>query len=194
MIREEENSANWQLWIALGFIALGIAVIVRIAFPPTSPSINKDTIDLKNKSEPFVGAFAPDINLLNLDQEKIQLRDFIGKPVMLNFWATWCEPCRVEMPAIQDRYEKFSKEGLVVLAINYAEPMKDVEAFKNELDLTFDLLLDPVADTQRLYRIQGYPTSVFIDSDGIIQAIHFGILSEARLDHYLSQIGLSPDG
>jgi len=190
---EEEDSANWQLWIALGFIALGIAVIVRMVFPPTSPSIHEDRIDRENKPEPIVGAFAPDVNLLNLDQEKIQLRDFIGKPVMLNFWATWCEPCRVEMPAIQDRYEKFSEEGLVVLAINAAEPQKDVETFKNELDLTFDLLLDPVADTQRLYRIQGYPTSVFIGSDGIIQAIHFGILSKARLDHYLSQIGLSPD-
>ena len=193
MTSEEEDSANWQLWIALGFIALGIAVIVRMVFPPTSPSIHEDRIDRENKPEPIVGAFAPDVNLLNLDQEKIQLRDFIGKPVMLNFWATWCEPCRVEMPAIQDRYEKFSEEGLVVLAINAAEPQKDVETFKNELDLTFDLLLDPVADTQRLYRIQGYPTSVFIGSDGIIQAIHFGILSKARLDHYLSQIGLSPD-
>ena len=193
MTSEEENSANWQLWIALGFIALGIAVIVRMVFPPTLPSNLEDRIDLENKPEPIVGAIAPDVNLLNLDQEKIQLRDFIGKPVMLNFWATWCEPCRVEMPVIQDRYEKFSEEGLVVLAINAAEPQKDVETFKNELDLTFDLLLDPIADTQRLYRIQGYPTSVFIGSDGIIQAIHFGILSKARLDHYLSQIGLSPD-
>ena len=151
---------------------LGIAIIIRIAFPSSGSTANKDLTNPIVNVAPVVGALSPDFYLLNLNQERIQLSDFVGKPVLLNFWATWCEPCRVEMPLIQNRYEKYSEEGLVVLTINAAEPQENVEVFKNELGLSFEFLLDPVADVQRLYRIQGYPTSVFVDSDGIIQVIH----------------------
>jgi peroxiredoxin len=188
----EGRTYHWQLWIALGLIAIGMASILLIAFPQFTPIANQDSTDSSNEPAPMVGAIAPDFNLPNLDQERIHLSDFKGRPIMLNFWATWCDPCLVEMPFIQERYEEFAEDGLVVLAINYAEPEKVVEAFRDEFNLTFELVLDPVADVQRLYKIRGYPTSVFIDTEGIIQVIYMGLLSENQLDSYLARIGFEP--
>lgn len=106
---------------------------------------------------------------------------------MLNFWATWCAPCRFEMPAIQDR---FDNTDLQVLAINFDESEDLVQPFVQELELTFPILMDPGAEIQKLYQVRGYPTSVFIDEQGLVQVVHIGILDENQLDGYLQDLGL----
>jgi peroxiredoxin len=93
------------------------------------------------------------------------------------------------MPAFQSRYEKFAGE-LAVVAINNAESSADVQDFVDELGLTFDILLDPNAEVQRLYLVRGYPTSVLINAEGIIRVRHIGIMTEDQLDGYLKEIGL----
>ena len=110
--------------------------------------------------------------------------------MLLNFWATWCAPCRLEMPAFQQRYRELAPEGLQVLAVNFDESEEEVRAFQQELDLSFPLLLDPGGMVQRIYRVLGYPTTYLVDRDGVIQAIHVGIMSEAQLDGYLLQLGM----
>ncbi len=139
--------------------------------------------------EPVKDSLAPNFEAKTLHGEDINLAALRGKPVMLNFWATWCAPCRLEMPAIQSRHDLYSDE-LVVLAINFDEPEELVQAFEIELGLTMDIVMDPAAKIQNLYQIRGYPTSIFIDSEGIIQNIHIGILTEPQLDQYLAVIGI----
>jgi cytochrome c biogenesis protein CcmG, thiol:disulfide interchange protein DsbE len=139
---------------------------------------------------PLEGAPAPDFSLSTVTGESMGIGDFRGRPVLINFWATWCEPCRLEMPAIQERYERFAPEGLQVLAVDYDEPVDDVAAFGKELGLSFPLLLDPSAEVQNLYQVRGYPSSYFVDRQGIIRAIQIGVMTEGQLDHGLSVLGL----
>jgi cytochrome c-type biogenesis protein len=134
-------------------------------------------------------ALAPDFKLESLSGEEVELSDFRGQVVLLNFWATWCAPCRLEMPAFQDRFDHFSPD-LVILAVNNNETSTEVSEFVQELGLTFDPLLDPGAEIQDLYQIIGYPSTFFVNPDGQIQEIHIGIMTEEQLDGYLSSLGL----
>jgi peroxiredoxin len=93
------------------------------------------------------------------------------------------------MLAIQERFERFQPE-LSVLAVNFDEPADDVQSFVDELGLTFDVLLDPGAKIQDLYRVRGYPTTFLVDTEGIPQVQHIGLMTEEQLDGYLSQLGV----
>jgi len=140
---------------------------------------------------PFVGAPAPEFVAKTVDGEGVALRDLTGKVVVLNFWATWCSPCREEMPALEARYERYRDQGLVVLAIDFDEPQEEVRAFRDEFGLTFPVVMDPGANIQQLYRVRGYPTSYFVDRSGTIQVQHIGVMSEDQLDEYLVQMGVA---
>lgn len=139
---------------------------------------------------PVRDAIAPDFELINLEGENVKLSDFRGQAVLINFWATWCGPCRIEMPAIQARYAQYYPE-FVVLAVDNDESLEIVFVFVGELGLTFPVLLDPGALIQNLYLIPGYPSSFFVDADGIIRVVHIGIMTEGQLDGYLFEIGIS---
>jgi peroxiredoxin len=139
---------------------------------------------------PSQGSIAPDFSLLTLDGEQITLSELRGHPVMINLWATWCAPCRIEMPHIQDRFERYADEGFVVLAVDFDEPAEIVAEFRDELGLTFDLLLDPGAEVQELYRNRSYPSTFFVDANGVIQVQHIGVMTEGQLDENLAAIGL----
>ena len=116
-----------------------------------------------------VGNLAPDFQLQNLDGQTVSLGNLQGKPVLINFWATWCPPCRDEMPYIQEIYEEWSDKGLEVLAINKGESSSTVEEFIQSHTLSFTVLLDTTQDVAQRYNIQYIPTTFFIDKDGIIQ-------------------------
>jgi thiol-disulfide isomerase/thioredoxin len=109
--------------------------------------------------------------------------------VLINFWATWCGPCVEEMPTIEKYYHQYKNE-LRVLAVNDDEPAADVENFVHDMGLSFDILLDPGAKVQSLYRLRGYPTSFIVDAEGIIRVQHIGPMSEKQLEGYLSQVGV----
>lgn len=133
---------------------------------------------------------SPDFSLYSLSGDRISLNDLDGTPVVINFWATWCLPCKIEMPIIQERYDSF-KPDLVVLALDAGESKESVEKFVRDNNITFPALLDLTKAIQKLYLIRAYPTTYFIDKNGIIQAAHIGILSEDQLDKYLKMIGVS---
>ena len=139
---------------------------------------------------PEVGALAPDFVLQTPEGESYRLSDLRGQPVLVNFWATWCGPCRVEMPAIQATYQARQDEGFVVLAVNHTstDSIPAVVAYGEELGLTFPLLVDPGSEVQGLYRIRAYPSSFFVDESGVIQATHFGPMTEEQLDGYVDDL------
>jgi peroxiredoxin len=170
-----------------------LAGIAYLATLPTAPSVSTaaDSGDLAAlEVAPRQGALAPDFSLLNLDGEQITLSELRGQPVMINLWATWCAPCRIEMPHIQDRFERYAGEGFLVLAVDFDEPAGIVADFRDELGLTFDILLDPGAEVQELYRNRNYPSTFFVDADGVIQVQHIGLMTEGQLDENLAAIGL----
>ncbi|HZD55102.1 MAG TPA: redoxin domain-containing protein, partial [Anaerolineales bacterium] len=172
-------------------IGAGLGVLIFFGFGDVNSIPGIQILARQNESRPApeVDAPAPDFELDTLSGEAVRLSDYRGKTVLLNFWATWCAPCRLEMPAMQSRFEEH-KSDLAVLGINFDEPESDVQAFAQELGLTFTILLDPGGEVQKLYRIRGYPSTYFLDADGVVRIEHIGVMTEDQLDGYLSQLGV----
>ena len=131
---------------------------------------------------------APDFTLPTLDGEDITLSDLRGRAVLINFWATWCPPCRLEMPAMQRVYERYKEEGFVVLAVNFREGQEQVKPFVEELGLTFPVLLDEKGNVASQYRVIGLPSSYFVDKEGRIQTVQVGAMSEAFMEEQVQRL------
>lgn len=133
---------------------------------------------------PQAGFPAPDITLKTPEGETYSLADLKGQVVLINLWATWCPPCRAEMPAIQKMYEEYKDQGFTVLAVNmtYQDNPLAVVPFVEEYGLTFPILLDETNETGRAYQIRSLPSSYFINRFGIItEVVIGGPMSEALL-------------
>jgi len=113
-------------------------------------------------------AAAPDFKLNDMDDEPFTLSDYRGKGVLVNFWATWCPPCRKEMPALEALYKKLGDESFAVLAVNQWEDPDHVFAYTGELNVfpTFPILFDPESAISEDYGVKGLPTSFLIDKKG----------------------------
>jgi peroxiredoxin len=136
-----------------------------------------------------IGDLASAFTSQDLEGNSITLSDFQGKPVILNFWATWCAPCRIEMPELQATYEKYQDDGLVILALDQDESAEIVRSFfYDEFDLTFTPLLDVDQAVAKKYGVFNYPSSYFINGDGVITAVHRGPVLQSQLDDYLADM------
>lgn len=125
---------------------------------------------------------APDFSLMTLDGETVKLSDYRGKKVMVNFWATWCPPCRAEMPDLQKLYDDTDIEVLAVNLTATESTIEGVEEFvKDEFGLTFPVALDEEGEVEQMYEIVAYPTSFLIDSEGVIQKIALGALNYEQM-------------
>ncbi len=125
-----------------------------------------------------VGDLAPDFTLLDLDGNTVSLQDFKGeKVVYLNFWATWCPPCRMEMPDLDKLYQENKSDDFVVLAINLGESEKLVKEFIEENGYSFPVLLDKSQKVGIAYNTFSIPTSVVIDKEGIIRSYRVGLMT-----------------
>lgn len=123
---------------------------------------------------PQQGYAAPDFTLETLDGPEVTLSDLRGNVVLANFWATWCPPCRNEMAAIQEVYDQYHDQGFVVLAVDYAESDGQVKDFRDQLALTFPILMDRDGAVFERYRVKSIPTTFFVDRSGVIQDIIVG--------------------
>lgn len=113
------------------------------------------------------GYLAPDFALPDLEGKVRRLSDFKGKVVLLNFWSTWCKPCRDEMPSMQRAFEQHNRHGFEIVAVSLnVEGKPVVEEFVQEFNLTFPVLLDPKKEAGRLYRVYALPTSFLVDPEG----------------------------
>jgi peroxiredoxin len=119
----------------------------------------------------------------------VSLSGYKGKVVLLNFWATWCPPCRQEMPTLQKHYTDYEAQGLVVVGVEAGEPKAEVQDFVTEQHLTFPVLPDEKTTVTDMYRVSALPTTFVIDREGVIVRQHRGMMTEAQVDSYLSEAG-----
>ncbi len=133
------------------------------------------------------GALAPPVVLTSSDGQTISLDELRGQVVVLNFWATWCAPCRVEMPELQKVSEKLTGQ-VTVLGINTGEPADQVRAWGDRYGLTFPLLLDTEGTAARDYRLRGQPTTVIVAPDGVIHAILYGPVDAASMEQTITSL------
>lgn len=161
------------------YLIIGLLAFILVACSAPAP----------DRIAPEVGAFAPDFELVDISGKMVRLSDFLGRPVLINFWATWCPPCLMEMPDIHSRYEAFYPE-LVVLAVDEGETADVVQAFSQYAELSFDPLLDEYGEVGKLYQVRGNPTSFFIDAEGVVRVLQIGMMTGDLLDRNLAKIGL----
>lgn len=124
------------------------------------------------KYEPLtVGKEAPNFSLPDLSDKSVQLTDYRGKVVFLNFWATWCKPCQEEMPSMEQLYKNYQKDGLVILAVSIdrVTTKKDIPPFVKNMNLTFPVLVDSWGQTDKRYKLMGVPETYIIDQGGILR-------------------------
>lgn len=138
------------------------------------------------KYEPLtVGKEAPNFSLPDLNDKPVQLSDYRGKVVFLNFWATWCKPCQEEMPSMEQLYKKYEKDGLVILAVSIdrVTTKKDVPTFVKNMSLTFPVLIDSWGQTDKRYKLMGVPETYVIDQVGILREKVIGPRDWTRTDN-----------
>jgi len=136
-----------------------------------------------------VGQIAPDFKLQNLEGKTVSLRSLKGKPVLINFWATWCDACLYEMPILEQIYEEWSEKGLVMLAINAGESPAKIQSFLKRYNFSIPVLLDTSEAVARRYGVTGLPTTFFIDKSGILQDKVIGAFpNKAEIEKRLSKI------
>lgn len=147
-------------------------------------SVETDETFVVEGPAPQAGFAAPDFTLSTATGETYTLSDLKGQAVLVNMWATWCPPCRAEMPAMENMYQEYKDQGFVVLAVNntFQDNPFEIAAFTAEYGLTFPILLDETGDTSRAYQVRSLPSSYFINRQGIItEVVIGGPMSEALL-------------
>lgn len=137
---------------------------------------------------PAVGRAALAFDLRTLDGNSISLQSFHGKPLVINFFASWCDPCREEMPLINELASKSAKDGYTVLGIAVEDTRAAVTEFAREAKLVFPIALDLNSRVKRTYRIFGPPATFFIDSQGVIRDIVLGPITAGRMSDAMKKL------
>lgn len=163
--------ADGRRWFAFAILVLGVGLVwTLLSAVPASATTGVLT------PSPRVGFAAPDFTLDLLDGGELTLSDLRGKAVVVNLWASWCPPCRAEMPALQRIYEANRERGLEIVAVNttFQDSEADAAEFVQEFGLTFPVVLDRLGEASRAYQLRALPTTFFIDSSGVIQQVVLG--------------------
>ncbi|HSI67126.1 MAG TPA: redoxin domain-containing protein [Planococcus sp. (in: firmicutes)] len=138
------------------------------------------------------GERAPDFQLTNIDGERVRLSDFHGQKVILNFWTSWCPPCRAEMPHMQNYHEEKAEDAnAVILAVNLTDldhGMAKIEEFIKDYDLTFSIPMDTDGEVGSIYQAAAIPTSYMIDTEGKVQHKIVGPMNEEMMESYVEKL------
>jgi peroxiredoxin len=195
----EPGSACWLVAIVTTLVIISRAIdegggseLVDLSEAPGGANGAGDSTGLGplDGGGPMVGQPAPDFALRDLDGAVHRLSDYRGQVVFINFWATWCPPCRQELPEIQAVYDDKKDAGLVVLEVNYQESATKAQDYWDQNGLTMPVLLDSSGEVVDQYRLIGLPDSFFVDRDGILREMHLGAISREDMLEKLEKAGL----
>lgn len=167
--------------LAIVLVAIIISIVLIEQKKPERVVIKDSDVGLT------IGKIAPNFELEDISGNKVQLNDFRGKAILLNFWASWCAPCRIEMSEFQNIYDSNPNE-IVVIGVNLQENKDNIEEFVKKLGITFPILLDPDSEVKSLYDIFTQPVTYFIDKDGKIVDKKFGPLTIEEINEKVSKI------
>ncbi len=180
--RPQGKSKVWlyiNVMIALALIAGGIVMLFWMGERESSKPVAQSA---------QMGRMAPDFELTSLTGEPVALSDYQGQVVLINTWATWCPPCKAEMPAIDDFYQAHQADGLVVLAVNSQEDAATVQRFIEAQGFSFPILLDTQARVMEQYQVRGLPTTFVIDRSGMIRYVHTGAITAQQLEQVVGPL------
>ncbi|MFT5194623.1 MAG: thiol-disulfide isomerase/thioredoxin [Cellvibrionaceae bacterium] len=169
-----------QAWLKT-LVVSAVLGIIWLTISRESAVLDTTTLTIA----PSPGNLAPDFTLTTLDGDQIQLTQLRGKPVIINFWATWCGPCRQETPQFQSFHERFGDE-VILLGINQHEELAQINSFVSEFGMTYPVLLDVDGSVYDDYQVFGLPTTWFVNPDGVLTGVAPGGITEAFLEDQLN--------
>lgn len=181
MTTSNKNRAIPLILLGLGLllIAASIFYLVRDAPPQTELAAVPVKVDFS----------APELTLTNTQGVPTSLADYRGQVVLVNLWATWCPPCKEEMPALESFYNKHKKDGFVIVAINDGDPEADVLQFVQDYELTFPVWLDPkYIATEQAFKTLNLPSSFVIDRNGTVVLSWVGGINLRSLEKYVTPV------
>ncbi len=174
---------HWKAFFAAALILGAAWTAFTAAFGPEETS--------GRISAPRQGFLSPDFSLQTADGSTVTLSDLQGQPVLVNFWASWCAPCKAEMPAMQRVYEEYRQQGFTILAVNATnqDSQKAATDFATQYGLTFPILFDVRGEASALYQVRALPTTFFVDREGNIHDMLIGgPISEALMRAQVEQM------
>lgn len=178
------NAKSYKLLIALAVVGLALA-LGAAGFLITQ---GNKTNEISGKAPQGKKELAPGFTLELMDGKKINLSDYKGKPILINFFASWCLPCREEMPVLEKIVQEYRPKGVVFLGIAVDDTEKKMKEFIARYGVTFPVGLDKTAAIQKSFGLYGIPTTYFIDKNGVINYFHSGTVTEELLQHELNKL------
>lgn len=186
--RKQKQRALWLAILGGALILGAVAFTIWITQTSESPTPAASSSTSGAPAPAKVNFPAPNLLLKNLQGDTVSLSDYRGKIVLVNNWATWCPPCKAEMPDLQAYYEKHADDDFVLLAINAGDGAVDVAQFAEVYGLTFEVLLDPNNEAVRAFKNTGLPSTYVIDREGTVRYAWLGALNQAALELFVTPL------
>jgi len=180
------NTKSYKLLIILAITGLVLALTAAGILLMQKDS--KNEFSSESSSEKKGNELAPDFTVLTISGGDFHLGDYKGRPVMINFFASWCLPCREEMPVIEKIAQQYESKGVVFLGIAVDDTKEKMKEFIAKYQVTFPVGIDKTAEIQKSYGLYGIPTTYFIDKQGIINYSHSGSVTKELLQHELDKL------
>ena len=174
MDKKQKRSITRGIILALLAVAIGYTIY---------SSVTKDKVEVIRANMD-----APDFELTDLEGNVHRLSDYLGQGVVLNFWGTWCEPCKREFPAIERQYKSFEEQGVHVLAVNIAQSNLEVKNYVKNMGMTFPVAIDKTKSVMNAYNVTVLPATILINADGKIEKIITGEMSETQIVAHMKSI------
>jgi thiol-disulfide isomerase/thioredoxin len=173
--------------VVSALVALGVAWLVWARLTASPDGVSWGPLDsiLRARASRYVSQPAPSFILADPSGYAVSLDELRGQVVLVNFWATWCDPCRAEMPELDELAREYGPQGFRVVAVNVLEDAGRVQRFRDELGLDMPLLLDPGGVVYGAFGVEGMPSSYLVDRDGIIRDVRLGVVTRRYLESRL---------
>jgi peroxiredoxin len=171
----------------IGILCTGISCLFVVTACSPDPAANAE-LGMLQSGVAVAGARAPDFLLKNLDLEPVRLSDFRGTPVVVNFFASWCGPCLVELPLLQAAHLNATDHGYVIFGVATQDSRGAVEVLADDMKLTFPIVIDGDNSVTRAYQVIGPPYTFFIDANGTVIDVIPGAMKQDTLDQHLDKL------
>lgn len=179
----QKSTPNPMIWI----LCIGISCLFVVTACSPDPAANAE-LGMLQSGAAVAGARAPDFLLKDLDQNPVRLSDFRGSPVVLNFFASWCGPCLIELPLLQAAHLNAADRSYVIFGVATQDSRGAIEVLADDMQLTFPIVIDGDNSVTRAYRVIGPPYTFFIDANGVVMDVIPGALKQDRLDQLLDKL------
>ncbi len=188
---------NTVKWMVIALVLVGVLAGAMFLYNKYSEDFNmnnqnqqeEQSSDTEQSTEPNNKFAAPDFTVTDVNGNEVKLSDFKGKPVVINFWTTWCTYCKIEMPDFDDMYKEYPDIQFIMLNTTDGDTVETAKAFIEDNEYSFPIFFDSENyDASRAYNITSYPQTVFIDKDGIISSHRIGMMTLETLQEEIDKI------